>query len=172
MGMKQLSQHNQGELFKNLEKTYGAGVAQLMINFLQGGAGYNPQVLQNLIAQLQPQFNRAQQNLTQQFSAGGNRFGSGAEVGMADLLSQQNLEVGSIASQLYEQSVQNFMSVLMGAAGPDAKRIGTSSSTWDTISGILKMATPFASLIPSGGGGGGGGGILPSGSSGGGAGDF
>ena len=127
-------------LARNLEKTYGQGIATLMMNFLNSGAGYNPQVLAALVAQLQPQFAGSQAALNQNFSAGGNRFGSGAQIGMADLLSQQNAQVGSMEAQLYEQSVQNFMTILMGASGPDASRIAKAPSTMDALTSGLNLA--------------------------------
>jgi hypothetical protein len=148
MGLPPMSQQQQDKLFKELDKTYGGGMASLIMKFLMGGAGYNPQVLQNLTAQLQPGFERGQQNLMQQFSAGGSRFGSGAEVGMADLISQQNLEVGSIAAKLYEDSVNNFINVMMGTAAGNMKRIGSSPGLLGSIPEIIGGG--------SGGGGGGG----------------
>ena len=89
-------------LASQMDKTYGKGMGALLTQFLSSGAGYNPQVLQQLFAQLQPQFANQQQNLLQQFSASGNRFGSGAQTGYADLLGQQSMTEGNIASQLYE----------------------------------------------------------------------
>jgi hypothetical protein len=113
----------QTALARNLEKTFGRGIGALIMQFLQGGAGYNQQAINNLINQLQPQFKQQQQDLLQQFSATGNRFGSGAEIGLSNLMSQQGLEIGSLETQMYEQAVNNYMQILMGAADPTAKRI-------------------------------------------------
>lgn len=133
LGLGSLSPQQQQSLTRNLDKTYGAGIGGLIMQFLQGGAGYNQTAINNLIAQLQPQFKRSQQDLMQQFSASGNRFGSGAQIGMGDLLSQQNLEVGSLETQMYEQAISNYMNILMGAGGTTAHRIDTTQSFWDQV---------------------------------------
>ena len=124
-------------LQQGLDATYGKGIGDLIVNFLQGGAGYNQQAIQNLIAQLQPTFSRQQQDLLQQFSAGGSRFGSGGQIGLADLMSQQGLEVGSLETQMYESAINNFMQILMGSGGANAQRKANSPSGWDIVSGIL-----------------------------------
>lgn len=94
---------------------YPSGIAGLLAQFLAGGAGYNSQVAQNLIAQMQPSIERGTENIMEQFSAMGNRFGSPAAVGLADFQSQVQLGIGEILSNLYEQSVQNYLQVLMGS---------------------------------------------------------
>jgi hypothetical protein len=132
----------------SLNKTFGSGIGGLIMNFLLGGAGYNQTAVNNLVAGLQPQFERSQQDLLQQFSAGGNRFGSGAQTGFADLLSQQNLQVGELESQMYEQSVNNFMQVLLGAGSADATRIMNTPSTFDNILATLSALKPPALPVP------------------------
>jgi hypothetical protein len=129
-------------LQKGLDKIYGSGIGNALTQFLASGAGYNPQILQQLFAQLQPQFAGQQQNLLQNFSAGGNRFSSGAQIGMADLMGQQSLTEGSMASQLYEQAVQNYMSVLTGAGAATAAH--PQPSIWDTISSALGLGSTVA----------------------------
>jgi hypothetical protein len=124
---------NNPALTRNLDKTFGAGIGGVLQQFLASGAGYNPQVLQQMIAQLQPGFTNQQQNLLQQFSAGGNRFGSGAQTGYADLLGQQSQTEGSMASQLYEQSITNYMNILEDAGNTTATRIENTPSTFDDI---------------------------------------
>jgi hypothetical protein len=44
----------------------------------------------------------------------GNRFSSGAEIGVADFQSQVQEQMNQIMAQMYQQSVQNYLSVLMG----------------------------------------------------------
>jgi hypothetical protein len=138
LGLGVGSQGGFSQLQKGLDTIYGSGVGNMLTQFLASGAGYNPQVLQQLFAQLQPQFAQQQQNLMQQFSASGNRFGSGAQIGYSNLLGQQGLEEGDIASQLYEQAVQNYMSVLTGAGAETAAH--PQPSFWDQLSGILNMS--------------------------------
>jgi hypothetical protein len=133
LGLGSLSPSQQSALNRNLSKTYGSGLAATIMQFLQGGAGYNQASINNLVSGLQPQFQQSQNDLLQQFSAGGARFGSGAQLGESNLLSQQNLQVGELESQMYEQSIQNYMSVLMGAASPTATRIENTPSTFDDV---------------------------------------
>src|SRR6516165_2466784 len=123
-----LTPNQQDKLLKNLNNTYGKGMGALIYSFLQGGAGYNQQAINNLVAGLQPGFERQTQNLLQQFSAGGNRFGSGAQIGLGDLASQQQLQVGELETQMYEQAVQNFMNVMMGVGKSSAERIDLAHS--------------------------------------------
>jgi hypothetical protein len=135
-----LTPSQQNSLNISLGKDAGAGMGTLIEQFLNSGAGYNPQVLQQLIAQLQPQFAGQQQNLLQQFSGGGNRFGSGAQTGYADLLGQQSQTEGSIAANLYEQSVQNYMSVLENAFDTTTNRVENTPSTFDDVMSALSEA--------------------------------
>jgi hypothetical protein len=137
-----LSSGDMGSLLNKLDKTYGKGMGDLLAKFLSSGAGYNPQVLQQMFAQLQPGFANQQQNLLQQFSASGNRFGSGAETGYADLLGQQSLTEGNIAAQLYEQSVQNYMQILEGVSNMDATRIMNTPSALDNTAMMLNALKP------------------------------
>lgn len=136
-GTSSLTPSQQNSLNISLGKDASPGMSQLIQNFLNSGAGYNPQVLQQLIAQLQPQFANQQQNLLQQFSSGGNRFGSGAQTGYADLLGQQSQTEGSIAANLYEQSVQNYMNVLENAFDTTTQRVENTPSTFDDIASMI-----------------------------------
>ena len=174
IGLGNLTPNQQDKLLKNLNNTFGKGYGPLIYSFLQGGAGYNQQAINNLVAGLQPGFERQSQNLLQQFSAGGNRFGSGAQIGLGDLASQQQLQVGELETQMYEQSVQDFMNVMMGLAAPTAKRVASTPSLFDQIAGGIGAAAsiigaPFtgglslAGLGPSLGMAGGGGGGATSG---------
>jgi hypothetical protein len=122
----------QDKLLQTLNKAFGAGIGTSLYNFLAGGAGFNQQAINNLIAAMQPGFQQAQQDLMQQFSAGGNRFGSGAELGLSNLQSQQQLDIGQLETQMYEQSVQNYLDVLMGAGGTRAQQ--KQSGTQDLLS--------------------------------------
>jgi hypothetical protein len=102
-------------LIKGLEKSgLTGGVASVLAQFLQSGAGFNPQVAQALINAMGPQVERGQESIIEQFSAMGTRFGSPAATGLADYQAEVNLNMDQIFSQLYEQSVQNYLEVLMG----------------------------------------------------------
>jgi hypothetical protein len=95
---------------------YPSGVASLLARFLGSGAGYNPQVAQALIAQMGPSIERGQEDVMEQFSAMGNRFGSPAGIGLADYNSQVQLNIGETLANLYEQSIQNYMNTLLGSS--------------------------------------------------------
>jgi hypothetical protein len=112
-------------LIKGLEKSgLTGGVASALAQFMKSGAGFNPEVANALINAMGPSIERGTENIAEQFSAMGNRFGSPAAVGMGDFMSQVNLNIGEIFSQLYEQSVQNYLEVLMGA-GKKSPTFGT-----------------------------------------------
>jgi hypothetical protein len=120
-------QNKQG-IIKGLEKTgIPGGIAALLAEFMMSGSGFNPQVAQALIDAMGPSIERGKEGIMEQFSAMGNRFGSPAAVGLGDYMSQVNLNIGEIFSQLYEQSVSNYLSILMGA-GKKAPTFGSTFS--------------------------------------------
>src|ERR1700678_3842413 len=150
LGFGTLSPSQTNSLTHNLKNTYGAGLGALIQQFLQGGAGYNSAAINNLVAGMQPQFQQAQNDLLQQFSAGGARYGSGAQLGESNLLSQQNLQVGELESQMYQQAVQNYISVLMGASSTQAGRLESQPSTLSEIEGALGTAASGAAGVLTG----------------------
>jgi len=103
---------------------FSGGVGTALAEFLSTGAGYNPAVAQAMIAALQPQFAQSQANMMEQFGSMGLGMGSPAALGMASLGAQENLDVGTILSQLYEQSVQNYMDVLIAGKGEPKQQGG------------------------------------------------
>ncbi|HEX4503171.1 MAG TPA: hypothetical protein VH187_18715 [Scandinavium sp.] len=142
-------------MLAELSKTFGAGTGSSIMNFLMGGAGFNQQAVSNMLASLQPGVERGTESLMQQFSTSGNRFGSGAQIGLGDYLSQVNLNEGQIAAQLYEKSITDYIDVLMGAAGTSQKRIAAQPSTLENIlSPISNIAAPAAGAASAGGVGG------------------
>lgn len=120
-------------LFDSLKKTYGDGMAHMLLDFLQGGAGFNQQAINNLFASLQPGIERGEEDLMSQFSASGNRFGSGAQIGLGDFLSRVNLNEGELETQMYESALNNFIEVMMGTATKGADRIAASPTGLDSI---------------------------------------
>src|SRR5271154_1061622 len=138
-GLANLTPSQTSAMQRELSKTYGSGLASAIMQFLQGGAGFNQNAVNNIFAALQPGINTGEENLMEQFSASGNRFGSGAQIGLADYLSQVNLNEGQIESQLYEQSIQDYMSTLLGTSGQTAQRIASTPSTLDTVLGALGL---------------------------------
>ena len=101
-------------VYHDLKKRYGAGMGGLLMQFLKSGAGFNPEAMKALFASMGPQIERGQESIMEQFSAMGNRFGSPAAVGIGDYMSQVNLNMEQIMAQMYEQSIQDYMSVLTG----------------------------------------------------------
>lgn len=113
--------------------------ASLLGQFLMSGAGYNSQVANALIAQMQPSIQQGTENMMEQFSAEGDRFGSPSAYGLGSYEAQTNLDVGDILSQLYETSVQNYMDVLMGMPNQNQ-----TASTGDIISQVANMGISAA----------------------------
>lgn len=110
------------DITKALQKAgFSAGIAGELANFLQSGAGFNPAVAQALIAAMQPGVQRKEADINEQFSAMGLRDGSPAAIAMGDFLSQEQLNEGKIWAELYEQSVQNYMNVLLAGKGNPPK---------------------------------------------------
>lgn len=106
-----------GDLAQSLQHTYYGGAGTLLADFLKSGAGFNPAVAQALIAAMQPQIAQGQANLMEQYGSTGTGGSSAGQLGLAGYEAQTNLDVGQLLAGLYEQSVQNFMQVLMGTAG-------------------------------------------------------
>jgi hypothetical protein len=128
-------QSQQGLQYAFKQAGIPGGIAALLAEFLRSGAGFNPQVMQAMFNAMQPQVERGSENIMEQFSAMGNRFGSPAAVGLGDYESQVNLNMDQIMSQMYETSVQDYLTVLMGA-GKKQQSGG--------IMGILSQLASFA----------------------------
>lgn len=132
-----------GNLIGSLTGTYGEGLGDTLANFLNSGAGYNPVVAQALIAQMQPQIEQGQQNTLEEFAAGGDRFSSSAALGLSNYNAQTTSNENATLANLYQDSVQNYLSTLMGTSSTVA---GNQSSIWDTLSSILGIGSEATSL--------------------------
>lgn len=138
-------QNKQG-IIKGLERTgMPGGIASLLAEFLMSGAGFNPEVANALIAAMGPSIERGTENIAEQFSVEGNRFGSPAATGIADYMSQVNLNIDEIFSKLYEDAVSNYLGVLMGA-GKKAPTFG--SNFMQSLGGSL--GSGLGSLVTGG----------------------
>ena len=144
-GISTMSAHDLGDLYTSLSKSYGEGPAHALLDFLTSGAGFNQDAINNLFAAMQPQIERGTESLMNQFSTTGNRFGSGAQIGLGDYLSQVNLNEGQIESQMYEQAIQNYLSVLMPTSAQAAQTKANSPSTMDTLMSALNLGGSAAS---------------------------
>jgi hypothetical protein len=130
--------YGQNKLLQTLNKAYGTGLGTMLYNFLASGAGFNQDAINNLIASLQPGFELDQQNLLSSFSAGGNRFSSGAQLGLSNLQGAEQLDVGNLETQMYEQSVTDFINVMLGAAsGSNARKLQAGAAGSGLLSQIV-----------------------------------
>jgi len=145
-GLGKMSPKDYTRLFNDLKKTYGDGTAHMILDFLSSGAGYNQSAINNLLASLQPGIQRGEADIMEQFSAMGNRFGSPAAVGLGDFLSQVNLNEGQLVTQMYEQSLQDFINVMMGTSDKTSQRKSAGGG------GILSSILGASGLISGGAG--------------------
>lgn len=110
------------DLTKAFQKAgFSSGIGGELANFLMSGAGFNPDVANALIAAMQPQIQRGEADIMEQFSGMGLRGGSSAAVGLGDYMSQVQLNEGQIWANLYEDSVKNYMGVLLAGKGNPQK---------------------------------------------------
>ena len=128
---------------------YPSAIGGLLAAFIANGAGYNPQVAQSLLAALQPGIERGQANIMEQFGAEGLGSSSAAAIGLGDFMSQATLDEGQILSNLYEQSVQNYMQVLLSGKEQPSQLGGIGA----LLGGAGSLAKSLGQLIPSGGSG-------------------
>jgi hypothetical protein len=126
-------------LHDELGNTFGNGVAAALMSFLGGGAGFNQNAINNLFAALQPGIERGTESLMEQFSTSGNRFGSGAQIGLADYLSQVQLNEGQIEAQMYEKSVTDSLNTLMGISKGTETTLANSPSFLDTLTSAIPL---------------------------------
>lgn len=145
-GINQMSPTDLSRMYDSLKKTYGDGTAHSLMDFLTSGAGFNQDAINNLFAAMQPQIERGTESLENQFSATGNRFGSGAQIGTADYLSQVNLNQGQMETQMYESAINNYISTLTGVASQNAQRIAATPSILDDTLAIAGTVIPGAAM--------------------------
>jgi hypothetical protein len=121
-------------------------IAGMLASFLQQGAGFNPHAIMALLNALQPQIARGDANIMEQFGAKGLNFGSPAAVGLADFNSQAVLDEGQIISQMYEQSVQDYMNVLLAGRKPQSQQGGIGSLLGGGLSGAGSLISALGGL--------------------------
>ncbi len=128
------------------------GMAEAVANLMQSGLGYSPQVVQTLLAAMQPQIQRGEAQLMEQFGAAGLGESSAAAIGMGDYLSQVALQEGQLVAGLYEQSVQNYMSLLTSMSGIgeqyQATKMQTGGTVMGDITGMLGATSKFFTPMP------------------------
>jgi hypothetical protein len=124
---------------------YPSAIASLMANFLSQGAGFNPQVVQSLLASLQPGIAQGQANIMEEFGAEGLSSSSPAAVGLAGFDAQATLNEGQIISQMYEQSVQNYMQVMLSGKESSSQQGGIGA----LLGGVGSLASGASGLFDS-----------------------
>lgn len=100
---------------------YKYGIANALTQFLFSGAGYNPDAAAAQLAALQPQIEAGRANLMEQFGSHGLAMGSPAALGLSNYYANTNLAVGKLLSDMYMDSVKNYMTVLLSGKGPEQK---------------------------------------------------
>lgn len=95
-----------------LKKMFGNGIGGALTQFLNSGAGFNPQVIQALINQALPLEAKGSSRLMQQFGSTGNAYSSTAAIGLGDFEAQFDANLTAQIAQVYEQSVQNYINIL------------------------------------------------------------
>jgi len=135
-----VSPKDTARLLKELQHVYGKGIGSALYQFLTTGAGYNPNVVEAEIQQMQPQIQRGYNTLQEQFAAAGAGGSSAAGIGGADYLSQVTADENALFAQQYEQAINNYMNILMGVKGEAATYTANKPSELDTILGYLNTA--------------------------------
>lgn len=124
---------------------FSSGVAGQLWNFINSGAGFNPQVAEAMIAAMQPGVQRKEADIMEQFSGLGMRGGSPAAIATGDFLAQEQLNEGQIWAQMYEQSVSNYMNVLLAGKGNPPKSLFDNIMTGiSTMSGAAESGAKAA----------------------------
>jgi hypothetical protein len=140
-----------GSDFTNI---FGGQVGSTLQNFLQTG-GYSPQIAQALINQMSPLEERTRNQILESFGAAGGRYGSPAQIGLADYessfsLGQQGI-LANLANNAINRSFGLFGETLPFAAAEQANKL----SPFDILSNLLKALSGLKGGGGSSGGGGG-----------------
>jgi len=147
-GLPGLTSGQQGRTLGELQTLYGEGLGALMYQFLQSGAGFNQGAINNLFAALGPGIERGTESLVNQFSTSGNRFGSGAQIGTADYLSQVQLNEGQLETQMYESAISNYLNTLTGVTSQNLQLKEFNEAqpgAFDDIVSLIGAINPFGS---------------------------
>lgn len=122
-----------------LKKLYGSGVGGALSQFLNTGAGFNPQVIQAQINEAMPLEAHALAKMSNLFGDTGNAYSSTAALGYGDFESQFNAALEGQFAQEYQQSVQNYLDVLMRVA-PSAQQQQAQGMNWMSVLSSLAGA--------------------------------
>ena len=122
----------QGEL----NGLFGNGVGSTFYNFLNSGAGYNPEVAGALVNQMAPYEERARNAILESFGGSGNRYSSPAAIGLADFESSFALGQQGILADQYNRAVNNYQNLFSGILDTAHLEQANKTNTADILSGI------------------------------------
>ena len=135
-------------IYNELGKSYGKGFGQLLGNIFSQGL-FNPEVAQQYINFMQPNVNRQEANLLGAFGSEGARFGSPAQIGLGDFLSQVNLNQGEIFANLYQQAQQEQLGLLENVLPQVAHQKANQGGWLSALSGLLPSIPNIISGVKS-----------------------
>lgn len=130
-----------------LNKIYGTDIGQAIQAFLNSGAGFNSNVIAAEMNAAMPIEARGRANLMNQFGNTGQAFGSAAAVGLGDFESSFSSALEGMFAQQYEQSVQNYLSVLMGVAPSAQQQNAQRGSFLSSLTNILPLIGPLIGTV-------------------------
>jgi len=140
-GLPQVNGHD-------LDKIYGKGVGQAIAQFLNSGAGFNQNVVRAEQNAAMPIEARGRENIMNAMGGHGLGTSSSAAIGLGDFETQFSSQLENLFAQQYEQSVSNYLNVLMGVKG-DARANKAESGNWmQMLSGIADAAIPIFNPHP------------------------
>lgn len=120
-------------LHSELVKTYGEGFGNTLWNTLQSGAGFNPQIANAFIKEMQPIFQENLANAMEYFSSTGSRFSSAAALGAGKAVADFSAKQQAVFAQMYMWAYQNYLNVLQYGAQ------NTGDNTFGNIRSILGL---------------------------------
>jgi hypothetical protein len=118
-----------------LKKLYGNGVGGALSQFLNSGAGFNSQVIQAQMNEAMPIEAQTVGKMMNLFGSSGNAYGSTAALGVGNFESQFDAALSGEFAQEYQQSVMNYMDILMKVA-PGAQQQQAQGLNWQNIANM------------------------------------
>src|SRR5258706_1466158 len=105
--------HAGDQLYSELSKAYGPGVAGELASILSKGL-FNPEVASSFLNAMQPGIARGEASILNAFGTEGSRFGSAAALGLGDYQSQVNLNEQQTLAGMFENAQGQELGVLSG----------------------------------------------------------
>ena len=136
-GLPQITGHD-------LKDIYGKGIGNALSQFLNSGAGFNSGVVKAEQNAAMPLEARGLEQIANLMGQTGQASSSTAAIGYGDFLSNFNAQLEQMYANQYEQSVQNYLNVLMGTK-QDAKENKAQGNSW--MNGAAQAAMMAAMFI-------------------------